>query len=414
MLKGERRVVVTGLGIVSPLGVGARATWEGLKAGKNGVGPLTLLDHSKHDVHFGGEAPFKAEDYMDRKSARHMDRFAQMSVVASAEAVKDSGLDLQKEDTSLCGVALGTGIGGFSEIEHQYDRFRDKGAGRVSPFVIPAVMGNAGAAHVSINHGLRGPNFTVVTACASGSSSIGSAYRCIKWGEADIMVAGGAEAPITNLGLSGFANMGALSKRNDDPAHASRPFDRNRDGFVIAEGAGVVILEEYQHARKRGARIYCELLGFGETGDAHHITAPCPDGDGGVRAISMCLRDAQLNPEEVSYINAHGTSTPYNDKTETLAIKRVFGDYARRLPVSSTKSMTGHTLGAAGGIEFAVAALTIVDNVIHPTMNYETPDPDCDLDYVPNVAREKQVDVVVSISLGFGGHNAVLAVGRLR
>jgi 3-oxoacyl-(acyl-carrier-protein) synthase len=228
------------------------------------------------------------------------------------------------------------------------------------------------------------------------------------------MVAGGAEAPITNLGLSGFANMGALSKRNDDPAHASRPFDRNRDGFVIAEGAGVVILEEYQHARKRGARIYCELLGFGETGDAHHITAPCPDGDGGVRAISMCLRDAQLNPEEVSYINAHGTSTPYNDKTETLAIKRVFGDYARRLPVSSTKSMTGHTLGAAGGIEFAVAALTIVDNVIHPTMNYETPDPDCDLDYVPNVAREKQVDVVVSISLGFGGHNAVLAVGRLR
>lgn len=413
-MNGDKRVVVTGIGAVSPLGVGARRMWEGLLAGRSGVGPITLMDHTDHEIHFAGEAPFKPEDYIDRRSARHMDRFTQMAVAAADEAIGDAGLDFDKEDTTRCGVIVGTGVGGLTTIEAQYDRFRDKGPSRVTPFLIPMMMANAASAVVSIRRKLRGPNFTVVTACAAGGNSLGAALHCIQRGEAEIMITGGSEAPVTNLGLSGFYNMGALSRRNDAPQKASRPFDRDRDGFVLAEGAGIVVLEELEHARKRGARIYCEVLGCGITGDGHHLTSPSPDGDGGVRAIRMCLKEAGVSAEKVGYINAHGTSTKYNDKTETEAIKKIFGERAKKIFVSSTKSMTGHTLGAAGGLEFVVCVLSLEDDAVHPTINYETPDPECDLDYVPNEAREVKLEVVLSNSLGFGGHNAVLALGKLR
>jgi len=412
---GKRRVVVTGLGAVTPVGLTAQETWKALLAGISGIGLITLYDRTIHEVKFAGEVKnFVPEAYMEKRETRRIDRFAQLAVGAAFDAVKDSKLDFTKEDTTRCGVLIGTGIGGITEIEEQKERLMTKGPGKVSPFLIPKLMGNAASAQVSIMHKLRGPNYCIVTACAAGANSLGSALRTIQYGEADIMLAGGSEAAITPLGMSGFTNMGALSTRNDDPAGASRPFDKDRDGFVMGEAAGVVVLEELEHALKRDAKIYAEFTGYGLSGDGFHITSPCEDGDGGVRAMMGALRDANLRPEEIDYINAHGTSTPTNDRIETRAIKTVLGDRAKRIPVSSTKSMTGHTLGAAGGIEFVVSCLSVAEDKVHCTLNYKTPDPDCDLDYVPGSAREHKVRNALSNSLGFGGHNATLIVSKLK
>jgi 3-oxoacyl-[acyl-carrier-protein] synthase II len=415
MTPGRRRVVVTGLGAVTPVGLTARETWQALLNGASGIGPITLYDASQHEVKIAGELKnFAAENYVERREVRRLDRFVQLAIAAAKEAVADSGIDFTREDTTRCGVILGTGIGGITEIEEQKERLMTKGPSKVSPFLIPKLMANAGSGHVSMLFKLRGPNYTVVTACASGAHSLGQALRAIQYGEADVMVAGGTEAAVTPLGMAGFANMGALSKRNAEPKAASRPFDKDRDGFVMGEGAGVVVLEELERARARGARIYAEFTGYGMSGDGYHITAPCEDGDGGIRAMKGAVRDAGLNLEDIDYINAHGTSTPANDRIETLAIKTAFGAHARKLAVSSTKSMTGHTLGAAGGIEFVVSVLSVVESKLHPTINYTTPDPECDLDYVPGAARDREVRHALSNSLGFGGHNATLAVSKFR
>ena len=384
MNQQRRRVVVTGLGLISPLGIGVKPAWQALLKGESGIGPITLYDASKHSVKIAGEVKnFTAGEHLDPKGATRMDRFAQLACVAANEAVRDSGLDFTKEDTARAGVLIGTGIGGITEIEDQKERLLTKGPDRVSPFLVPKLMANAAAAQVSIIHRLRGPNYCIVTACAAGANSLGSALRTIQYGDADIMLAGGSEAAVTPLGMAGFANMKALSARNDDPTGASRPFDKERNGFVLGEGAGIVVLEELNHAKARGARIYAEFTGYGLSGDGYHITAPCEDGDGGIRAMTGAIKDAGLEPRNIDYVNAHGTSTPFNDKIETYAIKKVLGDRAYKIPVNSTKSMTGHTLGAAGGIEFVVTCLSIYDGQIHATINRKTPDPDCDLDYVP-------------------------------
>ncbi|MGD0090743.1 MAG: beta-ketoacyl-ACP synthase II [Planctomycetota bacterium] len=414
MSSGRRRVVVTGLGVLSPVGLNVRETWQNLLQGVSGIGPITLYDAGKHDVRIAGEVKnFAAENYIEKREARRLDRFAQLAVAAANEAIRDAQLDFSKEDTARCGVIIGTGIGGITEIEEQKERLLAKGPGKVSPFLIPKLMANAAAGQVAILHKLRGPNFCVVTACASGANALGSALRTIQYGEAEIMLSGGTEAAVTPLGMAGFANMGALSKRNAEPQRASRPFDKERDGFVLGEGAGIAVLEELEHARSRGARIYAEFSGYGLSGDGYHITAPCEDGDGGVRAMAGALRDASLNVDDVDYINAHGTSTPANDRIESRAINTLLGARAKKIPVNSTKSMTGHTLGAAGGIEFVVACLSVAEDKVHPTLNYETPDPDCDLDYVPGAARDWQVRHALSNSLGFGGHNATLVVSKL-
>ncbi|MCY3022454.1 MAG: beta-ketoacyl-ACP synthase II [Planctomycetota bacterium] len=413
MGSGKRRVVVTGLGAVTPVGMTARATWQALLNGVSGVGPITLYDASQHDVKIAGEVKnFVPENYIEKREARRLDRFTQLAVAAGKEAIQDSGLDFSREDTARCGVLVGTGIGGITEIEQQKERLIAKGPSKVSPFLIPTLMANAAAGQLAIMYKLRGPNYCIVTACASGANSLGAALRTIQYGEADIMVSGGAEAAVTPLGMAGFANMGALSRRNSDPQGASRPFDKERDGFVMGEGAGIVVLEELEHARQRGARIYAEFAGYGLSGDGHHITAPCEDGDGGARAMAGALRDAGLNPGDIDYVNTHGTSTPANDRIETIAIKRVLGDHAKKIPANSTKSMTGHTLGAAGGLEFVVLCLSVVEDKVHPTLNYKTPDPDCDLDYVPGAARDWKVRHALSNSLGFGGHNATLLVSK--
>jgi 3-oxoacyl-[acyl-carrier-protein] synthase II len=415
MNTARRRVVVTGLGAVTPLGLTATELWNGLLANRSGVAPVTLYDCSQHEVRIAGEVKnFVPENYIEKREARRLDRFSQLAVAAAAEAVRDSKLDFTKEDTSRCGVLIGTGIGGITEIEEQKERLMTKGPSKVSPFLIPKLMANAAAAHVSIMHKLRGPNYCIVTACAAGANSLGSALRTIQYGEADIMLAGGSEAAVTALGMAGFSNMGALSKNGGDPSTVSRPFDKNRDGFVLGEGAGVVVLEELEHALKRDAKIYAEFTGYGLSGDGHHITAPCEDGDGGIRAMTLAIKDAHLRPEDIDYINAHGTSTPFNDKIESLAIKKVLGDHAKRIPVSSTKSMTGHTLGAAGGVEFVVSCMSVAEDKVHATLNYKTPDPDCDLDYVPGGARAHKVRNALSNSLGFGGHNATLIVSKLK
>ena len=405
----RRRVVVTGLGAVTPLGIGVRPTWEGLLRGQSGVGLISLYDHSKHEVHIAGEVKnWAPEQFMEKKAARHMDRFSQLAVAAASEAFSDSKLDFAKEDTARIGVVMGTGIGGITTIEEQKEILMARGPSRVTPFLIPRLMGNAAAGHISIMHKLRGPNFCVVTACAAGSNSLGSALRLIQYGEADVMLAGGTEAAITPLGMAGFANMGALSKRSGPPQAVSRPFDQERDGFVMGEGAGALVLEELQHALQRDARIYAEFSGYGLSGDGHHITAPCEDGDGGIRCMALALADAGLQPPDIDYINAHGTSTPFNDRVETLAIKKVFGERAAKLAVNSTKSMTGHTLGAAGGVEAVVAVLSVVEDQVHPTINLTHADPHCDLDYVTEGTRKMKVRAVLSNSLGFGGHNATL------
>ncbi len=411
----KRRVVVTGLGVVTSLGRAVETFWDRILRGESGVGPITLFDVSGFRVQFGGEVPWDAEsqNIANPKELRRLDRFTQFAMAAAADAVSDSGLDFSKEDPFRCGVVIGSGIGGLSEFEAQHERLLHKGVDKVSPFTIPKLMVNSGSGHVSSMYGIKGPNFAVATACASAANSIGDALRAIQYGDADIMVAGGAEAALTPMGLAGFQNMRALSFRSDAPQKASRPFDMHRDGFVLAEGAGVVVLEELEHARARGARIYGELMGYGASGDAGHITQPDEEGRGAARAMSMALADAGLSVDRVQYVNAHGTSTPLGDKAETVAVKRVFGDHARRLAISSTKSQLGHTLGASGGIELVVCALTINRGVIAPTINLENPDPDCDLDYTPNVARDAKVDVAMSNSFGFGGHNACLVLGRL-
>jgi 3-oxoacyl-[acyl-carrier-protein] synthase II len=409
-----RRVVITGLGTVNPLGHDVRTCWQGLCAGQSGVGPIRQFDTGAFKVHFGGEVKdWDPRAHFDSKTARHLDRFAQFALVASAEALKDSGLDLSKEDPYRCGCIIGSGIGGLNEFEEQHARYIKSGPPRISPFVIPKMIPNAAAGNVSIHFGLCGPNTAVSTACASAANAVGDALRAIQHDQSDVMLTGGSESAITPMGVGGFTQAQALSLRNDDPQAASRPFDKDRDGFVLAEGAGIVILEEWEHARRRGAPVYAELLGVGATADAHHITAPHPCGAGAAKAMEFALRDARLSPEDVQYINAHGTSTPLGDEAETKAVKEVFGPHARRLAISSTKSMVGHLLGASGGVELIACALSIRHGVVHPTINYRTPDPACDLDYVPNTAREMRVRRVLSNSFGFGGHNCTLVIGAV-
>jgi 3-oxoacyl-[acyl-carrier-protein] synthase II len=409
----ERRVVITGMGVVSPVGNDVPTFWKNLLAGQSGIGPVVRFDISQYDSRIGGEVRnLKPELFMPVKDVRRTDRFVQFAAVAAKQAVADSGLDLAQENRDRVGVLIGSGIGGMETIVDQVGVLLTKGPSRVSPFMIPMLIVDMASGYVSMLLGAKGPNLAVVSACATATHSLGEASRAIIHGDADVMVAGGTEAAITSMGFAGFCAMRALSTRNHEPARASRPFDKDRDGFVMGEGAGVCILESLEHARKRHARIYCEIAGYGITGDAYHMSAPAPAGEGAARAMAMALRHARVNPEQIDYVNAHGTSTPLGDKCETAALKTVFGPHARTLAISSTKSMTGHLLGASGAIETAVCALAIRDNVVPPTINYETPDPDCDLDYVPNQARQLPVNICVNNSLGFGGHNATLVLKR--
>lgn len=405
----KRRVVVTGIGAVTPLGNDAGTTWNNIIEGVSGIGPVTRLNADDFPAKVAAEVKeFNVENFMDRKDARKMDRFTHYAVAASLMAVKDSGLEITDENAPRVGVWIGSGIGGMETFEQQHETFMNRGYRRVSPFFVPMMIPDMATGQVSITLGARGFNSCTVTACATGTNSIGDAFKVIQRGDADVMVTGGAEAPITKMSFAGFCANTALST-NQDPQKASRPFDKDRDGFVMGEGAGIVVLEDLDHALARGAKIYAEIVGYGATGDAYHITAPAPEGEGGARAMKMALDDAGLAPEEVGYVNAHGTSTEYNDKYETMAIKTVFGEHAYKLAVSSTKSMTGHLLGAAGGIEAIFTVLALKEGILPPTINLETPDPECDLDYVPNAARKQQVIAAISNSLGFGGHNATIA-----
>ncbi len=405
----KRRVVVTGLGAVTGLSCQVEDLWQRILAGESGVHELKLFDTAEFKVHFAGDIhDWSPDSYIERKEQKRLDRFSQFALVAGADAVQDSGLDFSQEDSFRCGVVLGSGIGGLHEIEAQHGRLLQKGPDKVSAFTIPKLMVNAASGHVSIRYGLRGPNYAVATACASAANAIGEAMKIIQYDDADIMVTGGTEAAITPMGVSGFSNLRALSTRNDDPPKASRPFDADRDGFVMGEGAGLVVLEELEHAKARGARIYAELVGYGATADGGHITQPDEEGSGAARAMAGALRDARLQASEIDYINAHGTSTPLGDKAETKAIKTVFAEHASQLSVSSTKSQLGHLLGASGGVELVLSLLALRDQVCPPTINLDTPDPDCDLDYTPNQPRERKVARVMSNSFGFGGHNATL------
>jgi 3-oxoacyl-[acyl-carrier-protein] synthase II len=409
-----RRVVITGLGTVNPLSSDVADYWRALLAGRSGIGRLELFDTSAFKVRFGGEVKhFNPEAVLDPRVSRRLDRFAQFALVATVHAVKESGLDFSKEDPFRCGCIYGSGIGGIREFEEQHIRYQKEGPSRISPFVIPKMIANSASGNISIFYGLSGPNTAISTACASAAHSIGDAFNAIRYDHADIMVTGGSEAGITPMGLGGFISSKALSMRNEEPAAASRPFDKDRDGFVLSEGAGTLILEELDHARRRNAQIYAEVLGCGNTADAHHITAPHPCGLGAAAAMKQALRDAKLNPDEVDYVNAHGTSTPLGDEAETLAMKTVFGSHAKKLAISSTKSMIGHLLGASGGVELIATALSIRDSVVHPTINYRTPDPKCDLDYVPNEPRPLKVHRAISNSFGFGGHNCCVVIGSV-
>ncbi len=411
-----RRVVITGLGVVAPNGNNVGEYWENLVAGKGGAGPVTHFDADGFSSQVACEVKnFKPEKYIDRKALRRMDTFVQYALAGAVMAMEDAGLKVGQDDldATRIGIIVGSGIGGIGVIEQQHAVLLDKGPRRVTPLLIPMLISNMASGQLSIYFNAKGPNSCVVTACATAAHSIGDAYRVIERGDADVMIAGGTEAAITPLGFAGFCMMKALSTRNDDPEHASRPFDRERDGFVVGEGSGILILEEYDRAKKRGADIYAEIVGYGITADAYHITAPDPEGEGSTRAMKMAIEHAGLNPEDVDYINAHGTSTPLNDVAETIAIKKVFGDRAYKVAISSTKSMTGHLLGAAGGVESVAAVLTIRNGIIHPTINYEYPDPECDLDYVPNEARQADVKVVITNSFAFGGQNATLAFKRV-
>jgi 3-oxoacyl-[acyl-carrier-protein] synthase II len=409
----RKRVVITGVGVITPLGTGVEKTWPALLEGRSGISKITHFDASEMPVQIAGEVrDFNPEDYIEPKEIRKMDRFIHLAVAASEMAVQDTGLKISAQNADRVGVIIGSGIGGLPKIEEYTLILHEKGYRRVSPFFIPMNIINLASGRVSIRFGAKGPNSAVVTACSSGSHAIGDAFKIIQRGDADAMIAGGSEAVICPLGIAGFAVMKALSKRNDEPEKASRPFDLERDGFVMAEGAGIVILESLESAMNRGAKIYAEVVGYGMTGDAYHITAPSPDGEGAARCMKMALDDAGVGPEEVNYINAHGTSTKFNDELETMAIKTVFGEHAYRIAVSSTKSMTGHLLGAAGGVEAIICALSIRDNVVPPTINLENPDPQCDLDYVPNQKRQMTVNYALSNSFGFGGTNACLLLKK--
>jgi len=410
----KNRVVVTGYGIISPIGNDVSSFWGGIKDGKSGVGKITSFDASHFDSQIAGEVKgFDPAAYgMNSKDVRRIDKFGQYAVAAGKQAVAHSGLDPEKEDGNRIGVMIGSGIGSLYTIEEQHKIYLDKGASRLSPFLIPMLIVNEASGQVAIILGFKGPNSCVATACASGSHAIGDAYKVLERGDADVMLAGGTESCIVPTGLGGFCALKALSRRNDQPEKASRPFDLKRDGFVMAEGCGLAILETLDHAKKRGASILAEIIGYGMSCDAYHMTAPDPTGEGAARAMKMALQQAGLKPEDLDYINAHGTSTKLNDKFETVAIKNALGAHAKKVMISSTKSMTGHTLGAAGGIEFVVCCLALRDNVLPPTINYEYPDPECDLDYIPNTARKTKVNVCMSNSLGFGGHNATLIVKR--
>jgi len=409
----SRRVVVTGVGLVLPQGIGIDPVWEKVCEGVSGVGPITKFDATDFDTKIAAEVKdFRSEDYLAPKDIKKMDIFIHYALAATRIAVDDAGLEISEENAGRVGVIVGTGLGGLTSIEKYHSVLLERGPQRITPFFIPMLIANEASGQIAIQFGAKGSNLCVVTACATGAHSIGEAYRCVQYGDADAVIAGGVEATITPLAVGGFNAMKAISTRNSEPERASRPFDRDRDGFVLGEGSGIMILEELEHARRRGAKIYAEMVGYGYSADAYHMAAPDPDGDGASRCMQMALQDARLSPEEVDYINAHGTSTELNDITETVAIKRVFGDYAHKLPVSSTKSVTGHLLGAAGSTEAIFSCLTIRDKIIPPTVNYENPDPRCDLDYVPSAAREADVGVVLSNAFGFGGTNATLAFKR--
>jgi len=408
-----RRVVITGLGTVNAISSDIPTFFSALLAGKSGIGLIERFDTTAFKVKFGGEIKgFQPETVADRKTVRHLDRFAQFALVAAIHAVKDSGLDMTKEIPSRFGVIVGSGIGGLSEFEEQHTKLEKEGPARLSPFMIPKMIANSAAGIISIEFGLSGPNTAVSTACASAGNAIGDAFHTIQSGQADAMICGGAEAAITPMGLGGFIAARALSGNNQNPSGASRPFDKDRDGFVLSEGAGVIVIEELERAKKRGATIYAELLGSGASGDAYHITAPHPEGIGASLAMRAALKDANLNINDIQYVNAHGTSTPLGDAAETRAVKEVFGSHAKSLAISSTKSMLGHLLGASGGVELIATALMIKNGIAHPTINLDTPDPDCDLDYIPNKAREMQISKAISNSFGFGGHNSCLVIGK--
>jgi 3-oxoacyl-[acyl-carrier-protein] synthase II len=415
MAMDTRRVVITGVGAVTPVGNTADEFWAALVEGRSGIGPLTRFDSTGYATRIAGEVKgFDSLRYIDKKDDRKFDLFLKYAVACAVMAVEDAGLKTDRVDATRFGVLVGSGIGGIETLLDNYETLRTKGPDRVSPFFVPMIIVNMASGVISMRFGAKGPNSSVVTACATGNHAIGDAAKIIQRGEADVMIAGGSEAIIIPLTIAGFCQMKAMSTRNDDPTKASRPFDAERDGFVCGEGGGLVVLESVKHARKRDARIYAEVVGYGMTGDAHHMTAPDPEGDGAARAMAAALRDAALEPSAVGYINAHGTSTPYNDRFETMAIKRVFGDHAKKLAVSSTKSMTGHLLGAAGGIEAIATAFALHHGILPPTINYEKPDPDCDLDYIPNQARKQDVEVALSNAFGFGGTNATLAFKKYR
>ena len=412
-MTNERRVVITGMGAITPLGIGLDTYWDGLIHGRSGVGPVTDFDCSAISTRIAAQVKgFNPEDYLDRKESKRMDRFVQFAVAASQMAVKDAALPLNDDTRARVGVFIGSGIGGIATLEEQHTRLMEGGMGRVSPFFVPMMIANMGTGQVAKILGAQGPSETAVTACATSANSLGGAYECIRRGDADAIIAGGSEAAITPISMAGFSNMRAMSRRNDDPEHASRPFDEGRDGFLLGEGSAILVLEELSAALARGARIYAEIIGYGMSNDAYDLVAPAPDGAGAARAMRAALKSAGIAPEAVGYINAHGTSTPAGDVQEVRAIKTVFGDHAHMLAVSSTKSMTGHLLGAAGAVEAIATSLALQNGILPPTMNLENPDPECDLDFVPNQARAQQADIALSNSFGFGGHNATLVLKR--
>jgi 3-oxoacyl-[acyl-carrier-protein] synthase II len=409
-----RRVVVTGVGVVSPLGTGNDTNWNALTAGRSGIATITRFDASEFPVRIAGEVKdFNPENFIDKKEVKKMDLFIQYSMAAAHYAMEDSGLVIDESNAERVGVLVGAGLGGLPTIEKYHQAIQDGGYKKISPFFIPMLIINLAPGHISMKYGAKGPNLSSVSACATGTHSIGDAYHIIKRGDADAMIAGGTESTVTPLGIGGFAVMRALSTRNDDPTAASRPFEKNRDGFVLGEGAGIIVLEEYESALKRGAKIYGEIVGYGLTGDAYHLTAPAPGGEGAARCMRMALKGAGINPEQVSYINAHGTSTPMNDHFETMAVRATFGDHAKKVMISSTKSMTGHLLGAAGGIEAVFTLMAMDKGVVPPTINYHEPDPECDLDYVPNTARDAKIEYAMSNNFGFGGTNATLLFRKI-
>ena len=409
----KRRVVVTGLGVMTPIGLTVKEFWDNLLAGKSGAGPITYFDTSEYNTHFACEVKvFEPTNCMDRKTARRMDPFAQYAMASSDMAIEDAGISVEKIDPDRIGVVFGSGIGGMTTYDTQFKNMMEGGPRRISPFFIPMLITDIAPGNISIKHGFRGPNYATVSACATASHALGDAIRIIQYGDADVMVTGGSEAPLTPMGVGGFNSMKALSTRNDEPEKASRPFDAKRDGFVMGEGAGTLVLEELEHAKRRGARIYAEMVGVGFTADAHHLTAPPEGGEGAVRSMQRALKDAGITPDQVDHINAHGTSTPLNDASETKAIKTVFGDHVMKLAVCSTKSMTGHLLGAAGAVEGIASILACANDISPPTINQEVPDPACDLDYTPNIAAKRTVNYALSNTFGFGGHNASLLIKK--